>query len=149
MNDNDRKIIASAYLDGALDKEETEWFENDLKDNPQTVPHLETIRSLQTTLRALQADLPPHSVSYNYQRVKAQLRGARPVWSFPSWLFPKLVPVAAIGCVLILVWSVLNQHELSAVEIAWSPDPEVSVSTFRSGEAQVIWASGFSYQGGE
>ena len=181
MKLNDKKILASAYLDQALTPEEKHWAETEFSNDLEIQTHLDSCKKLsRLTHQNLTSPEMPHTLEYNWQKCRAAIR-TTPESSWQSVIssiwFPKLA-WAALGLLTIMgvtLWqfnlskptSILAKNENTfsepsahvqtitlpvsysqtpSIDRAWSPKPEISVSSFPAGKASVIWLSGMPYR---
>lgn len=187
MKLNDKKILASAYLDEALTAEEKQWAEEQFANDKEIKSYLETCQKVShLTHDYLITPEMPHTLEYNWQKCRAAIRSAEPhsIWYsiFSSLRTPKLA-WATLSLLLIAsvtLWKFNSLESISvlayktserenpplasaiqtitipvsyaqnsvkpSVDKAWSPKPEISVTSFPAGKASVIWLSGMPYR---
>ncbi len=160
MRPDDLKMLASGYQDGlfedgSFDAEDRELFEQEMKEHPEVLAHLEEIRRLGASVRgAATAAAMPNSLEFNWQRVKARYRageGRAPWWA--AWFDAPAAQwtaqgagalAAAAACLLLLAR--LAPGRAVEVETVSSPEPGISATAFSADHGQVIWLTGLEYR---
>lgn len=186
MKLNDKKILASAYLDEALTAEEKQWAEEQIANDGEIQAYLEICRKVNhlTHDNLTRAEMP-HTLEYNWQKCRAAIRSSAPqsTWHtiFGSLRIPKLA-WTTLGVIILASFAMwrftpsesnlflaeksneANASRIQTITIpvsyaenslnsknpsidnAWSPRPEISVTSFPAGKASVIWLSGMPYR---
>jgi anti-sigma-K factor RskA len=157
MTPNDKKIIASAYFDGALDEEERAWFEEELQGDASLRDHLACLQTLRTTLQSapFQAPLPDPQTAWIafVQKTRECPVPARPKNQKRPVFAPLSIGSFAVAAVALILWVARPASTLDAdpnsvsAEIASSPGAsiqdlvaeELVATSFQSGRAAVIW----------